>query len=235
MNPAEKTARDIKDFSKRIYTPRHEYGAVEAQAFRHLDLNFYDRVRESLVAKGCIWLGDVENVSLKNTANDFRTFIRLLVSDDHTICIGLFHPKPKFWMRLLIWILRIKIGRTVDCESELSNGEFIVTSNGETAAKLTPPPGFHMQFFPVSTDHETLFQTHRQRLNEYLAANPGVHAIAMRTSTEALDMQHRMQFAKAAYRQKIGYVSEAELQNMGADPENAAEIKQAMDRPDNER
>jgi hypothetical protein len=205
---------------------------VDAQSFRHLDLHFYDQARDALVAQGCIWLGDVENLSLKGTFNDFRTFIRLLVSPDHTICIGLFHPKPKFLIRLLIWILRIKVGRTMDCESELSNGGFIVTSNGETAAKLNSPPGFDMKYFPITTDHDTLFQAHRQRLNVFLAAHPDVHGTPMRTAEEVLAMQHRMQAAKAAYRKGVGYVTEEELTRMGADAQTAADIKQAMDRPE---
>src|SRR6266702_774448 len=130
MNAIEKTARDIKKLNEKIYVPRHEYRPIDARTFRHLDLNFYDQVRDVVVAQGCTWLGDVENVTLKGTPNDFRTFVRLLVSEDRTICIGLFHPRPKFWVRALIWILRVKIGRTTDFETELSNGGYLVTSNG---------------------------------------------------------------------------------------------------------
>jgi len=46
-------------------------------------------------------------------------------------------------------------------------------------------------------------------------------------------MQHRMQSAKADFRKSIGYATEAELQKLGADAQTAAQIKQAMDRPEN--
>ena len=230
MSAIEKTASDIKQLNERIYVPRHEYREVDAQLFRHLDLHFYNEVRDAFVAEGCAWLGDVENVTLKGTATDCRTFIRILTSEDQTICIGLYHPKPKFWIRVLLWILRVKVGRTIDCETELSSGGYIVTSNAAEAGKLNPPPGFDMRFFPVSTGHEAIFQAHRQRLKDFLTANPGIRATTMRTPKDALDMQHRMQTAKAAYRKGIGYVTEDELKRLGADSHTAAEIKQAMNR-----
>jgi hypothetical protein len=226
----EKAASEIKKWNQRVYVPRHEYRQVEARLFRHLDLHFYDEVRDAFVAQGCIWLGDVENVTLKGTAFDFRTFIRVLTSQDQTVCVGLYHPKPKFWIRWLLWILRFKTGRTIDCETELSSGGYIVTSNAAEAGKLNSPPGFDMRFFPVNTGHETIFQAHRQRLEDFLTANPGIRATTMRTSEDALEMQHRMQTAKAAYRKEIGYVTEDELKRMGADSHTAAEIKQAMNR-----
>jgi hypothetical protein len=232
MDSIDKAAGDIKKLSESIYVPRHEYQHVDPRAFRHLDLRFYDSVRDGLVSLGCIWLGDVENMTLKGTPNDFRTFIRMMVSDDKLICIGLYHPKPKFWVRLLLWMLRIKVGKTIDCETELSNGGYLVTSNAAEAGKLNAPPGFDMKYFPVKTPHETIFEAHRQRLKDWLAANPGIHATAMRTPEDALEMQHRMQAAKAAYRKAVGHVSEDELRKMGADPQTAARIKRAMTRPE---
>jgi hypothetical protein len=232
MNSIEKTAADIKKLNEQIYVPRHEYRPVDARLFRHLDLHFYDTVRNAFVAQGCTPLGDVEDVTLKGTANDPRTFIRFLVSEDHTICIGLYQPKPKFLMRFLLWIFRIKLGKIIDCETELSNGGYIVTSNATEAAKLTSPPGFDVKFFPTDTDHNTIFQAHLQRLTDLLNSNPSTRATTMRTSEEALEMQHRMQTAKAAYRKGIGYVTEEELRKLGANPQTAKELKQAMNRSD---
>jgi hypothetical protein len=230
--PVEKAARDIKKFNQRVYVPRHEYRQVDAGSFRHLDLNFYNRTRDAFVAQGCTWMGDVENVTLRGTAMDLRSFIRILVSQDRTTCIGLYHPKPKIWVRLLMWVLRVKLGRTIDCESELSNGGFIVTSNAAEAGRLNPPPGFDIQYFPVKTAPDAVFRTHCQRLRGFLRANPGIHATTMRSTEEALDMQHRMQAAKAAFRKGIGFVTKDELERLGAKAQTAAEIKEAMDRSD---
>lgn len=232
MSATERTASRLKKLNERIYIPRHEYRQVDAKSFHHLDLNFYDEVRDAFVAKGCRWLADLEDVTLKGTANDFRTFIRLLVSADSTVCIGLYQPKPRIWIRLLLWIFRIKIGKTVDCESELSGGRFIVTSNGAGAGKLNPPPGFDMKYFPVETEPDIIFRAHTERLKTFLAANPEAHASEMPSMEQALEMQHRMEAAKAAFRKGIGYVTEDELQRLGADSRTAADIKQAMNHPE---
>jgi len=232
MNATDRAASDIKALHERIYVPRHEYRDVDARSFRHLDLQFYDRVRDALVAQGCTWLGDVEDVTLKGTANDFRTFIRFLVSADGAICIGLYHPKPKWWLRLILWVLRVRIDRTIDCETELPNGSYITTSNAAEAGKLNAPPGFDMKFFPAGTDPQTVFQAHGRRLVEFLRAHPAIRPTVMRTSQAALDMQHRMQSAKAAFRKAVGYVTEDELKRLGADARAASEIKQAMNRSD---
>jgi len=221
-------AKNLKNLNERIYVPRHEYRPVEASAFRHLDLRFYDKTRDAFVAQGCTWLGDVENVSLKGGAIDFRTFIRFLVSADRTICVGLYHPKPKLLLRVVLRVIGARSDRTTDCESEFSNGAYMVTSNAADAGKLNSPPGFDMKYFPVKTPPEAVWEAHGQRMNQYLASNPGVHATPMHTSDEALEMQHRMQTAKAAYRKGVGFVSEDELRRLGANPREAAELKQAM-------
>jgi hypothetical protein len=235
MSEIGKAARKIKSLQETIYVPRHEYRPVDPQAFRHLDLRFYDCIRDALVARGCVWLGDVENVTLKNTANDFRTFIRFFVSDDRVTCVGLFQPKPKFWVRVLLWLLRIKLGKIMDCETELSNGGYLLTSNATEAARLNAPPGFDMKFVPLDTPHETIFETHRGRLDDYLQAHPEVSATRMTTADEVLEMQHRMQTAKANYRKSVGYLSHDELQRMGADSVTAAKLKSAMDGSDRAR
>ena len=230
MNSTERIANDIKKRQELLYAPRHEFRVVEAKSFRHLDLGFYDKVRDALVAKGCACLGDVEIVELQNKGHCGRTFIRLLISRDGLTCIGLYHFKPKLWLRILVWFMGARVGRTIDCETELSNGGFLTTSNGAAAGKLNPPPGFDRKYFPVNTVHETVFQAHCERLADFVAANHGISITPMRTLEDALAMQHRMHAAKAAFRKQIGYVTQDELERLGADSKSAAEIKEAMDR-----
>jgi hypothetical protein len=230
---AEQAAAKIKNLQQTIYVPQHEYRKVDAEAFRHLDLKFYDRVRDVLVTKGCVCFGDYENITLSRAWSPIRTFVRMLVSEDRMTSIGLCHPKPKWWLRVILWIMRVKLGKLIDCETELSNGGFLVTSNALEAAKMTMPPGFDMKFFAVDTPHEAVFEAHQQRLKNFLAAHPDLQATIMQTADDVLQVQHRMQAAKAAYRKKVGYVTQEELQRMGADSMTAAKLKDAMDRPKN--
>ncbi len=228
MEGIEDAARDLRETNERLYGQPHEYREVDAQTFQHLDLGFYDRTRDALIALGCTWLADVEDVTIKGMAFDLRTFIRMMTSPEKTVAIGLFHPKPKWWIRLLLWVLRAKVGRTIDCETECSNGIYIVTSNAALAGKMNTPPGFDMQYFPANTDHLAVFQAHVERLQKYLAANPGVAATPLNNYEEALAMQHRMHAAKSAYRKSIGYATEEELRRMGATKKMAKEIKREL-------
>lgn len=230
MADIEKAADQIKEYQKRIYVPRHEYRPINPNDFRRLDLKWYDRTRDLLVGRGCKFLGDFENVTLKGTWNDFQTFMRMLVTSDGATSIGLYHPKAKWWLRILFWLMRIKLGKIIDCESELSDGTYIVTTNAMEAAKVQPPPGFDNEFFPHDTAPEIVYEAHIKRLRDHLTSHPGVEPAKMQTQADVLEMQNRMQAAKAAHRQQVGYASVTELQDMGADPETAAKIKDAMDR-----
>jgi hypothetical protein len=230
MNSTERVANDIKKLQESLYTPKHEFRVVDAKSFRHLDIGFYDKIQDALVAKGCTCLGDVEIVEQQKNGLGVRTFIRVLVTRDGLTCVGLYHFKPKLWLRSLLWIMRVRVGRTIDCETELSNGGYLTTSNAAQAGKLNPPPGFDRQYFPLNTLHETVFHKHCERLGDFVAANPGISITPMRTLEEALAMQQRMHAAKAAHRKEIGYVTQDELERLGANPKNAAEIKQALDR-----
>lgn len=222
METNEKTAANmaasIKKFTEEIYVPRHEYQPVDPRNFRHLDLHYYDSVRDALLAQGCHGLGNVENVTLKNSSNDPRTFIRSLASPGRDIALSLYQPKPKFWIRLILWIFRIKIGRIFDCESEFSDGTFLVTSNAAAAAPMKLPPNFDSKFFPWETPFDTVLQAHRQRIQAFLTAHPGVNPIRFPTLDDVLQMQHRQQAAKAAFRKSIGFVNEEELKKLGMDP-----------------
>ncbi|HWL54878.1 MAG TPA: hypothetical protein VNQ90_20715 [Chthoniobacteraceae bacterium] len=235
MSYIKKAAHDLEQSNQIIYAPRHEYREVDAQSFPHLDLGFYDRTRDALVAQGCTWIGDFEDLTLKAGAIDLRTFIRILVSKDQTISIALYHPKPKFWVRLLLWVMRCKIGRTMDCGTELPEGRYIVTDNASEAAKMTLPPGFDHQLVSVGSDYETVFQVHQQRLKDFLLANPGVQPTIMRTVKDFFAVEHRIEAIKAAYRKEIGGVTEAELKNCGVDTDTAAKVKQEMDRQRSEK
>ncbi len=232
MSDIEQTARHLKQSTQTAFVPRHEYRKVEARLFGHLDLGFYDEARDYLVAQGGIWFGDFENLTVKASAIDLRTFIRILTAEDQTICICLYHPKPKLWTRLLLWIARFKLGRTVDCETEFPDGRYLITNNAQEASRLTLPPGFDEQYLPADTSYEVVFQTHQQRLKDFLAANPGVPPTMMRTAEEVMEMQHRMQAIKAAYRKEVGGVTKDELENFGVDSATAAKIKQEMDHQD---
>jgi hypothetical protein len=75
-----------------------------------------------------------------------------------------------------------------------------------------------------------VYETHLQRVQEVLTANPGVTATKLKTNEDMIELQHRVHASKGAFRKSVGYVTRGELQRLGANSEDATEMKRAMDR-----
>jgi len=219
------TARRILDHIESIYVAQHDYAAADPREFGHLDLKFYDRARTHLESRGFRHLADIEDRTLSSTPGNIlhRTMIRILVSDDGSINAALFHPKlNRLWLRLLLWVLRKSMGRTIDLETEFTDGTFICTTNAITAAAIELPPQIDSEFWPWATPADFLIHRHRERLAGRLAANPGLTIRAARDLAEVHASQHRMNALKAAYRGEIGGISRDELTRLAPDADEDA-------------
>src|SRR5688572_463341 len=62
-----------------VYGEPHELVQVTPGAFPEADVDFYDRVKRALEAKGYSTLGDVEDLTLSRIYPHNRTFLRLFV------------------------------------------------------------------------------------------------------------------------------------------------------------
>lgn len=213
----KKAAADLKKVLHRNYKTRQEYRAVKAQKFGHLDLEYYDHVRDELVSRGCVCVGDYENVTLKGSPNDPMTFLRILISSDGHTSIALYH-----------YPLLGPAGRIIDCETELGSNGYLVTSNAQTAGQLDPPPGFDMKYYSPKTPATKVFEAHHSRIKKLLAKSMSMEATLMKGVGDVLEMQERMHAAKAAYRQQVGYVTEKELERLGADASMAKALKRMI-------
>ena len=222
-----RSAKAILDTQKKLYSERHEYRTVSAHDFRDLDLAYYDETQAWLEAQGFRHLGDVENVTLARTMPRARAFIRSMVSADGTISAGVYDVRLKSWMRLLqrLFVLPRDM-RTLDLETELSDGTFVATSNNLGADAMTPPPGLDRSLYPRETLPEELLSCHTRAVKQALASSPGVTAVAHRTLDELLEAEHRLQAMKNAHRKSIGYVDRRELARIdgGKNPQAAQEL-----------
>jgi hypothetical protein len=118
---------------------------VRPSDFPELDCEFYDRVRSSLEAHGFRFLGDRENITLSRIVPDSRTFIRTTVSADGSIVGGAYHLK----VRRVRGIPVEK--RTIEFETEFSDGTFLSTSNAGAIARNFPVPGIDAKRCPEET------------------------------------------------------------------------------------
>ena len=193
-------ARRILEFHKAIYASEpYEYQIVQASDFPELDHEFYERVRSCLEAQGFRFLGDRENVTLTRLAPDSRMFVRTMVSADGTIFGGVYHMKQR---RARNYPAEI---RTIEFETEFSDGTFLTTNN--SLARTLPVPGIEAERLAVETPPDELLRIHRERLARVAASRPYLAATKVQTMEDGIAFQHRMQAVKARHKQSIGYTN----------------------------
>jgi hypothetical protein len=220
-----KGAKELVEDTKKRYAKRHEYRTITPAEFQHLDLGFYDEAKRRFEKHGFRHLRDEEDVTIKNTSMDPRTFIRVMLSHDGTISAAFYQPKVKLLARILLKITRTKVGRTTDCESELSNGAFICTSNAVTAGMISTPTDILTEYLPFESDPDLVLERHKERLCEHLDSHPDISVITLRSIEDVHASQHRQEAIKAAYRESVGWVSKEELEKCASgDLELAAEV-----------
>lgn len=207
----EEAADSINKSLGPLKQTRHEYAAVDANDFKHLDLAFYDNGWRYLEQLGYTYLGDQENLTARSSLAA-RTFLRIMTSQDGTIMAAMYHFKPKMVLRAM----SIKESKILDLETWFNNGCFVTTSNAENAGKLTSPPSIDAQFLPSETPMETIVQFHNQRVQSYLASNAGVQAYGIRTLEDVMNAQAEMQRIKAEFRQGTG-LSKEELERIAGE------------------
>jgi hypothetical protein len=195
-------AKRVMELNKTIYGPQpYEYRMVDASDFPELDRDFYDRMRSWFDAEGFRFLGDRENLTFSRVAPQSRTFIRTMVSADGTIFGGAYHMKLK---PVQGWPAEV---RTIEFETEFSDGTFVTTSNASVAARTLPVPGIEAERFPAETPADDLLRDHRERLARIVESRPYLTATRLRTMEDVIWFQRRMQAVKAKHKQSIGYTS----------------------------
>src|SRR5687767_10993165 len=122
----QKGAKDLLDVIESHYKPNHDYVKVSPDQFRHLDLKFYERAAHQLQNHAFKHLSDEEDRTLTQASSKFssRAMLRMMVSHDGTITASLYHVKPRLWLRILLFVLGKSMGRTVDLETEFTDGSF---------------------------------------------------------------------------------------------------------------
>jgi hypothetical protein len=198
-----KAAKNILEFQKAIYSSEpYEYRMVSPSEFPELDHDFYDRMRSSLESQGFRFLGDRENATLSRVAPDKRTFLRTMVNADGTICGAAWHRRLNRPFRSFATDIK-----SIEFESELSDGTFVTTSNNLESARSLPFPGIEAERFPSETSADELLRVHRERLARVLESRPHLSPTKLQTMEDVIWFQRRQQMIKAKHKQSIGYAS----------------------------
>src|SRR6476646_9989122 len=113
-----------------VYGEPHELARVDPEQFPEADLDWYDRARKELEAKGYSCLGDVEDLTLSKIYPNNRTFLRLFVDAGRMIRASIYHLHPRGVVVSLLQLVQLfpRHVRVIELSSEVQ-GKFLVTSN----------------------------------------------------------------------------------------------------------
>jgi hypothetical protein len=217
-----RSARSIQETLKKTYAARQERGLVNAADFPDLDLDFYEQGRRDLEQMGFTYLGDIENVTAKEAHPECKTFMRTMLGRGGTVAACLYHPKFRIWMRLLLWVVRMRVGRVVDLETEFSDGCFLCTSNAELAAKMSDPPQIRTHYVKAGTPIHVILEAHDRGVREYLEKEPELEPLAFHSLEEVLESSRREDAIRAAFRESVGWVTKEDLERCGGKDKSVA-------------
>lgn len=208
----KKSAKKILDLQKALYSTRHEFQEINPMTFPNLDLKFYDDIKNNLAAIGFKFLADIEDVTCTKAMPSVRTFIRTMIDNSGTIMGSIYHFKTKGIMKLLLIIVGMPAqSKVIDFETEFSDGSFICTSNTLETDKTGNVPGIKRVQFPNNTSYNELLAAHKSAVARALSSNSNIKLVVVKSLSEVLDSQYRMQEKKNTYKQSIGYMNKEEL------------------------
>jgi hypothetical protein len=193
---------------KKLYVDRHEHRAATEADFVGRDRAWYDAATAELLSLGYQQLADRVNTTVEN-ASQLVVVQRGFISGDHTTMTSIYQfVRPNKKTGEVIDL------RLCDCESELSDGQFVTTSNSAASNLASLPPQIHSTKHPAETTPTELVALHEASKAKFVMENPGTTFVQIHSLEEYDASQQRSQAIKAAFRKGIGYVDPAEVRRI---------------------
>jgi hypothetical protein len=197
---------------------------VSPDAFPEADLEFYDRARRDLEARGYTYLADVEDLTLTRIYPQNRTFMRMFVDGGRMIRAAVYHLHPRGVAVTLLQLVQLfpRHLRVLELVSEV-HGTFLVTANTHGVDRLEPPPEANVERLPLHTPLSDLVTRHERRITELVRAHPQRTPVHFETLDDVIASIARAHVAMARHRQKVGGLSRDELERLKGRPLSATE------------
>jgi hypothetical protein len=213
---AEKAAEDTVVLLKKTFSEQHTMHRADIKNFADRDLRFYDRLRNECASAQFRFLGDVEDATLNETHSSMRTFIRILLSENGDTAVAIFDATPRnFFIRVLAWMLGMRVFKIYEAESELKNGSFVSTSICPPQP-LATPDAIIKKHVPAKTAVDKLLHAHTQNVAEACASQKTT-VIKHHSLEDVLASQIRQQKILHDHRKAQGFgLSEQEKKNFSA-------------------
>jgi hypothetical protein len=202
-----------------VYGEPHDLVRVSPTDFPEADLDFYDRARTQLEAKGYQFIADVEDVTLSRIYPTNRTFMRLCVDAGRMVRANIYHLHPRGVVVSLLQVVQLfpRHLRVLELVTEV-NGRFLVTSNTANIDRLEPPPEAKVERMPLTTDPLAVVARHEARITELLREHPERAPVTFESLDDVLASIARAHVAMARHRQKVGGLSRDELERLKGRP-----------------
>jgi len=207
-----------------VYGEPHELAKVTPDAYPEADLEFYDRVKRELEARGYRFVADVEDLTMTRIYPQNRTFLRLCVDSGGMIRASAYHLHPRGAVISLLQLVQLfpRHLRVIELVSEI-HGTFLVTSNTHGVDRLEPPPEAKVERLPLATSIDDVVATHEKRITELLRQHPERTPVTFETYDDIVASMARAHVAMARHRQKVGGLSRDELERLKGRPLSATE------------
>ena len=219
-----------------VYGEPHELAKVSPETFPEADLDFYDRAKRELEAKGYSFIADVEDLTLSRIYPHNRTFLRLFVDAGRMIRASAYHQHPRGVVLSLLQLVQLypRHLRVIELVSEVQ-GMFLVTSNTHGLDRLEPPPEAKIERMPLGTPLLDVVARHEQRITEQVRKQPERTPVHFETLDDITSSIARAHVAMARHRQKVGGLSRDELARLKGRPLSAAEeafLREVQQKPE---
>jgi hypothetical protein len=214
------TAENIHNLQKGMYAGPHEYRDADDAELRGLDPAFYERTTVALRQLGFRVVGQIVDVTAERVTPWARGVVRCLLDTGGTVTAGVYNVKLRGWYRLFqIFGALSRDLRTIDLETELSDGQFVTTSTAGDAALASEFTGVHRRFYPKDVGVADLVERHREHVTEAVAAcAQGVHPVALRNFRDVRASQERLQVLKSAHRASPDFDPGEEVERIARGP-----------------
>ncbi len=237
MAGPEGAAKGIDNVYRDMYADvkhaRRRVDETTIKAYR-LDLGFYQRSTEALEELRFKRVADFVDVHLEESVKWSRAVIRCFLSIDGTAMAGVYDIHFYSWQRVMQWVgLLARDLRTVEFESELSDGSFVSTSNATGAEKASEFPGISRQFLSKNSTPAELYAAHCAHLQRVLSEKPGILPYSFKSFDELCAAQDRQNQLKSRHRNSLAFDPAADIARINGKPltpdqqamaEEAAEI-----------
>jgi hypothetical protein len=229
---AAEAAMAIVATMKGVYSAPHTVVPADEAQFKHLQLPGYRFFKSLMEAQGFKYVADLEilQVSQSPTSLIARTMIRSMLSQNGHVLAAYYQVRPRIWRRLKLLgrgLLNLRLFdapqnflkgmRTRHCvgfETEFDDGRFLITSNAESASKVSMPLSIQRVFFPYGTPPSVVYSAHAKRLADMVDGSQGPKPVVIESLTDLLQMQKRQNAQKIAHRAAVQWVTKSELEGM---------------------